>query len=131
MTERTFGRVAGRIVRRKNKDGSISHRFTIVKNQRNWHTRQSEHVEIVSFGTIKDSDFDRQAKRFWNRVDSTIKTLINSGAIYNNSAFDICRKFESYIPRPTVEASAPAPVEKPVSSPDVAERLRERFKDLL
>lgn len=125
-----YGRVAGRVVRRKNKTG-FSYTFSTNKNQRNWHTGQSEHLLVAHIGTIKDSELDRQAKSFWNKVDTTLKILIDSGKIYINSADDVCRKFERYIPRP-VAVAAPVPVAKPetkpASNPDVATRLRERFK---
>ena len=130
MTEKTFGRVAGRIVKRPNKTG-FSYGFSIVKNQRNYHTRKSEHVPVANIGTVKDSEFDTQAKSFWSRVDTTLKILVDSGKIYRNSAHDVCRKFEKVIKRPTAPVAAPVPVEKPKSNPDVAARVEERFKGLL
>ena len=125
-----YGKVAGRVVKRPNKSG-FSYGFSIVKNQRNWHTGQSEHLTVVHLGTIKDLDFDRQGKSFWNKVDSTVQILIDSGKIYANCKSDIVRKFERYIPRPTASVAAPVSVPKPKSNPDAAARLRERFKGLL
>jgi len=126
-----YGRVAGRVVRRKNKSG-YSYNFQICKNQRNYHSGQSEHLIVANLGTIKDSEFAFRAKAFWDKVDTTLAILIDSGKIYKNSAFDVCRKFEQYIPRPVATVAAPVPaVAKPepksASNADVAARVRERF----
>lgn len=125
-----YGKVAGRVIRRKNKSG-FSYTFSIVKNQRNYMTGKSEHLPVAPIATIKDSEFDRQAKSFWNKVDTTLAILISSGKIYQNSAVDVVRKFERYIPRPTATVAAPVFVPKSKSSSDVAARLRERFKGLM
>lgn len=129
MTE-FFGRVAGRVIKRANKTG-YSYNFQIVKNQRNYMTGSSEHLIVANLGTIKDSEFAFKAKSFWDKVDSTLAILIASEKIYNNSAEDVCRKFENFIPRPTVSVAAPVPAAKPVSNSDVSERLRRRFPHLL
>ncbi len=125
----SYGKVAGRVVRRANKD-SVSFAFSIVKNRRNYHTGQSEHVQVARIATIKDSDFDRKAKSFWDTVDTTLNILIDSGEI-DNCRSEICGKFESYIPRPTIPVAAPVPAAKPVSNSDVSVRLRRRFPHLL
>jgi hypothetical protein len=125
-----YGKVNGRVVKRATKTG-FSYTFSIVKNQRNWHTGRSEHIQVALIATIKDTDFDRQARSFWNNVDTTLQILIDTGEIDNRRS-EICGKFEKYIPRPTITINEQAAksLSKPASKPDVAARLRERFKGL-
>ena len=128
----SYGRVSGRVVRRKNKTG-YSYNFLIVKNQRNYMTGKSEHLLVANLGTVKDSEFERDAKSFWRKVDATISILIDTGEI-DNCRSKICGKFGKVLPRPAVTVAAPTPAAKPLSKTEsnpVAARLRARFKGLL
>lgn len=124
-----YGKVAGRVVKRPNKTG-YSFAFSVVKNKRNWHTGQSEHLLVAHIGTIKDSEIDKKAKSFWNKVDTTLKILIDSGEI-DNCRSEICAKFERYIPRPTVAVAAPVPAATSAINQTVADRVKERFGNLV
>ena len=121
-----YGRVCGKVIRRKNKNG-YSYNFIIAKNQRNPMSGKPEYQVVWNFGTIKDSEFNQNALSFWKEVAMVVANLINEQKIYSNCGSEIKAKFQKYIPIPIEASSASVPIVKPKANSDAAERLRERF----
>lgn len=128
-----YGKVCGKITRRKNKTG-YSYNFMIVKNRRSFMTGKSEYEVIWNFGTIRSEQLNDTKKQlaFWKEVAQVLANLINGGKIYKNCGREIRGKFVKYVPIPIAKSSAPAPIAQPSSNAKtVGDKLRERFKGLI
>lgn len=119
-----YGKVAGKIVKRKNKTG-YSYNFLIVKNQRSFMTGKSEYIVIHNFGTMRDSELKDKMKQlaFWQEVVKVLANLIEEGKIYQNCGSEIRGKFAEIVPIPIVKKIAP--IEN--INPSIVERIRERY----
>jgi hypothetical protein len=130
-----YGIVNGKLAKRKNKTG-WSHNFLLVKNKRDGYGRAVAEI-VWNFGTIKDTEFSAQAEKFWTEVELVLTELVRTGKIYANSADKVREQFAACIPRPIASPAVPLPIVKPVliakpkANPTVAERVNNRFKDLL
>jgi len=127
-----YGKVCGKIIRRKNKTGN-SYNFLIVKNRRNPMNGKAEYQVVWNFGTIRSEQLsDNQTQlEFWKEVALVLTNLIKEGKIYQNCGSEIKTKFEKYVKLPVVKNVAPIAIAKQVTNPSIEERLRERFKGLL
>lgn len=125
-----YGKVCGKIIRRKNKTG-YSYNFLIAKNRRNPMNGKAEYEVVWNFGTLRDYELKDKEKafRFWKEVALILTNLINEGKIYQNCGSEIKAKFEKYVSIPVMLSTAPLPIAK--SNSPIAERLRERFKGLV
>jgi hypothetical protein len=128
-----YGRVNGKIVKRKNKTG-FSYNFLIVKNQRSFMTGKAEYEVVWNFGTIRSEQLSdtKTQLAFWKEVAQVLTNLIDNGKIYRNCGGEIKAKFTKYVPLPVVKSAAPTLIAQINSNAKTAgERLRERFKGLL
>jgi hypothetical protein len=118
MQQTTGG--CGRIVKNKNKDGSIRNfSFSIVKHIRV--NTKPTHITLEKILTLKQSEFAAQANTFWKIVDEKIAALTKTGKLWVNDGKKIRDKFSEYIPRPAaVTKSNPETVQSVIS------KLKER-----
>lgn len=123
----SYGITNGKVVRRKGK-GYTALNPMLVKNQRNPMTGRSGFKIIWNFGTVRSTEIFAKANAFWKEVDLVFGELVSSGKIYAACAERAMREFEKHIPKPI---AAPAPIAKPRANPIAAERIQDRFKNLL
>ena len=68
-------------------------------------TSQPTNKTLAYFGAIRHSERLMRAPEFYRWLDAELDRL--KGQIFDNSADEIRRKFETVIPRPPVTASSP------------------------
>ncbi len=99
----------GRVVKNKNKDGSIrSFGFSIVQNKRV--NGRATHVLLCPLMTVKQSEVATLANAFWKLVDARVSELTKSGVLWTNDQSKIESHFSKFVPRPAATKTlAPSP----------------------
>jgi hypothetical protein len=123
----------GRVVKNKNKDGSIrSFGFSIVRNKRV--NSRATHVLLSPLMTLKQSELITKANAFWKLVDEKVSELTKSGTLWANDQSKIESHFSTFVPRPAAVTKTLAPSPKSDHEllrnliKEVAEKTEKRLK---
>ena len=96
-------RCALKIRRRKLKKG-YAFTLSLCHNFRDPVTQTPTNRTLEYLGSIRDSDIPRKAQFFHDKLDAALDRL--KGKIYDASADEIRRKFQTVIPKPRVTTAS-------------------------